>query len=122
MVASQSITAADADTAKKRKREEDREERRLRKKHKSKSKSHSKANASEADDVQPHGSNGHKAESLETISTQSLVVAQPETDSNGLKVAKRTTTPGDKSTSWRVSNPIGGRMLDIDPVFSADEE
>lgn len=23
--------------------------------------------------------------------------------------------------SWKISNPLGGRMLDIDPVFSLDE-
>ncbi len=27
----------------------------------------------------------------------------------------------ERSAAWKVSNPMGGRMLDIDPVFSSDE-
>lgn len=27
-----------------------------------------------------------------------------------------------KKTSWRISDPVGGQMLDIDPIFSRDEK
>lgn len=29
---------------------------------------------------------------------------------------------GDGETGWRISKPMGGRMLDIDPILTADEE
>lgn len=32
------------------------------------------------------------------------------------------TPPVDGISDWKVSKPMGGRMLDIDPILTADEE
>lgn len=125
MAPNKSTTVADDEAAKKRKRDkaEDREERQARKKHKSKSKSHPKPNAIQDGNVQPQKSAGNKAESLEPAAVQSPVLAQSNGTSNGLEMTKRRLSPAGEqpSASWKVSKPIGGRMLDIDPVFSTDE-
>ncbi|KAK7751196.1 NET1-associated nuclear protein 1 [Diatrype stigma] len=37
-------------------------------------------------------------------------------------VAKSTRAPRSQLPSWKVSQPMGGRMLDIDPILTADEK
>lgn len=109
------LAAADADAAKKRKRDkaEDRDDRKARKKQKSKSKTSTQTNADEVDQVQPHSPTGGKV----------VVPALQDASSDGAKaVQKRDTRGKGPSTSWKVSKPSGGRMLDLDPVFSDDEE
>lgn len=114
MMSSQSTTVADVDAAKKRKRDkEERHERRVRKKLKSKSKTNLKANDNQIS----------KVGSPEPSAVQSLVLAPTDPDSNDLTMAQRRAARVEgPSASWKVSKPIGGRMLDIDPIFSADEE
>jgi len=43
--------------------------------------------------------------------------AEPADTSSGLPTALSL----ERSAAWKVSKPMGGRMLDIDPVFSSDE-
>lgn len=108
-------TAVDADAAKKRKRDkaEDREDRKARKKQKSKSKSHLNANTDQVGEVQPGNSTSDKG----------LVLAQSNASLSVLDmVQKEGAQVEGSSVSWKVSKPIGGRMIDLDPIFSPDEE
>ena len=41
---------------------------------------------------------------------------------NGAVVKAAPRAKADRSTTWKVSEPMGGAMTDIDPIFSADEE
>lgn len=108
----------DSERAAKRKRDkaETEEERRNRKKQKSKRKSLPEQNGQQDEDDAP---TSHIAESQSQPADEIMDTAEKQLvrkgASNGLvEVAK-------SSAAWHVSKPIGGRMLDIDPVFSDDE-
>lgn len=47
--------------------------------------------------------------------------SEVEAQSNGKKKKGKKPKSGN-AAAWRVSAPFGGRMLDIDPVFTQDEE
>lgn len=47
--------------------------------------------------------------------------SEVEAQSNGKKKKGKKSKSGNAAT-WRVSAPFGGRMVDIDPVFTQDEE
>ena len=51
--------------------------------------------------------------------------AQGEASSTSKKSGKRSkskTSKASKAPEWRFSKPVGGRMIDVDPVFSNDEK
>jgi NET1-associated nuclear protein 1 (U3 small nucleolar RNA-associated protein 17) len=104
---------AEADRATKRKRDkaEAEEERRNRKKQKSKPKSLPDQNGQQDNEA---GSTTQQSRSQPTDELSNLQLVR-QGDSNGQVQATRSAAP------WHVSKPIGGRMLDIDPVFSLDE-
>lgn len=86
------------------------EERRNRKKQKSKRKSLSE-NGDQTDAPATKSNAGSNSGNQDYVATDGQLVAQENT-SGQLEVA---------NSSWNVSKPIGGRMLNIDPVFSEDE-
>ena len=103
----------DSERATKRKRDkvETEEEKRNRKKQKSKRKSLPEQNGHKDDDAvesqqSPEPETGKEPASLQLV--------RPGESSGQLEAVRH-------SAAWNVSKPIGGRMLDIDPVFSADE-
>jgi NET1-associated nuclear protein 1 (U3 small nucleolar RNA-associated protein 17) len=106
----------DSEAVKKRKRDraETEEERRNRKKQKSKRKSLPQQNGQQdGDDLQTHpGAQSEQTNGLSDAKDLQLV-RQDHTNRQVESVSP--------ATPWKVSKPIGGRMLDIDPVFSVDE-
>lgn len=106
----------DSERASKRKREkaETEEERRNRKKQKSKRKSLPGENRQKDDDSVPI------PKPADTITPNGV------SDPSNFQLVRqgdinaRLEAVGSPS-AWNVSRPIGGRMLDIDPVFSVDE-
>lgn len=56
------------------------------------------------------------ADSVANLNSNSLAVQPIDGNSGPLQLA---TT--DRLASWKVSKPMGGRMSDIDPIFSQDE-
>lgn len=116
-------TTAEADAMKKRKRDkaEDRDDRNARKKHKSKSKLQYNAIG---DDTGKSRVQDSTAREDEPDAEQPMVLAVSDTSPSGLGtvVQKQEAQVEGPSASWKISKPIGGRMLDIDPIFSADEE
>jgi len=110
-----SKTDTNGDTAalKKRKREPKEDSvlpQQQQKKHRRKSKS--KLNGEEEADIEDQGANGDTA-ALQQVDGD---VALPDAASQALD------GPGeDAPAAWKVQNPMGGRMLDIDPIFSVDE-
>ncbi len=106
----------DSDRATKRKRDkaEAEEERRNSKKQKSKRKSFPEQNGQPDDDGVP---------TPQPVEVQS---GDDVSNPSGLQLVRQGDTYGQLETvsstsAWSVSKPIGGRMLDIDPVFSVDE-
>lgn len=102
-----------AESLKKRKldRTDLQEEKRNRKKQKSKRKSLSEATGDQTNVPVTKGNTGSNSTNQDFIASEGQLVARE--DANGqLQVANST---------WNVSKPIGGRMLDIDPIFSEDE-
>lgn len=108
----------DSERAAKRKRDkaETEEERRNRKKQKSKRQSLLEQNGQQDhDDVQQsHLTDSQSQPADGVLNTAEMQIVHKE-ESNGQFGAVRS------SAAWNVSKPIGGRMLDIDPVFSVDE-
>lgn len=109
----------DSGSATKRKRDkaETEEERRNRKKQKSKRKSLPEQNGQggqEEDEGPPAQPPTGLVTGKEVSNTAGGQLVLQE-NTNGQLEAVRS------SAAWNVSKPIGGRMLDIDPVFSADE-
>jgi NET1-associated nuclear protein 1 (U3 small nucleolar RNA-associated protein 17) len=58
-----------------------------------------------------------------------VVSDEPELDASGpLTLTKddqkkgRTVTRGHDALPWKLSQPVGGRMLDIDPILTQDEQ
>lgn len=103
---------ANGDTAalKKRKREPKDDPALSQKKHRRQSRSKLQANADADEDASASdGQNPSKAALQQTDADLELPDASTQ-----LSVRA-------KSASWKVSKPMGGRMLDIDPVFSPDE-
>ncbi|KAB5578373.1 quinon protein alcohol dehydrogenase-like superfamily [Coniochaeta sp. 2T2.1] len=103
----------DSDRATKRKRDkaETEEERRNRKKQKSKRKSLPEQNGHKDDDAVP----AQQSPEPEAVKDPASLQLVRQDGTNGQLEAVR------HSAAWNVSKPIGGRMLDIDPAFSADE-
>lgn len=106
----------DSERATKRKRDkaETEEERRNRKKQKSKRKSLPEQDGQKGDDAVPGSqpADSQPADEVPNVADLQLVT---KGESNGQL------EPVNSSAAWNVSKPIGGRMLDIDPVFSVDE-
>ena len=96
----------DLEAAKKRKRDgaEDRDDRKALKRQKSKTKTkrRSRRNGDES-----------LGDQLDSTVARRRDAAPTKVGSADLEEA---------SSSWKISKPLGGRMLDIDPIFSADEE
>lgn len=108
--------AGDLEAAKKRKRDKAdlQEERQNRKKQKSKRKSLPEQNG-EKDDEAPSRQNNVGLQTADEVEV-----------SNNLQIVTQNTANGQveilkSPASWIVSKPMGGRILDIDPVFSVDE-
>lgn len=43
-------------------------------------------------------------------------------DKTGQRNLELVTKPTDSEAGWRISRPMGGRMLDIDPILTVDEQ
>jgi hypothetical protein len=103
----------DTASLKKRKREPKDDPALSQKKHRRQSKSKLQANANADEDASASdGQNPSKAALQQTGGDLEL----PDASSQSLAVSVR-----ERLASWKVSKPMGGRMLDIDPVFSPDE-
>jgi NET1-associated nuclear protein 1 (U3 small nucleolar RNA-associated protein 17) len=88
------------------------EERRNRKKQKSKRKSLGEQNGEQIDTTPvAEGNLGSNSSNQDYIATKGQLIVK-ETSNGQLETT---------NSSWNVSKPIGGRMLDIDPIFSEDE-
>lgn len=60
------------------------------------------------------------ADTNDDILSKTVVLQQRDGDVELADASSK--LPADRrSASWKVSKPMGGRMLDIDPVFSPDE-
>lgn len=105
----------DSERAAKRKRDkaETEEERRNRKKQKSKRKSLPEQGGQTDDDGVPATQPVESKSDAEVSNHASLQLLLQDNTNGQLEVRS--------SSVWNVSKPIGGRMLNIDPVFSADE-
>jgi NET1-associated nuclear protein 1 (U3 small nucleolar RNA-associated protein 17) len=105
---------ANGETAalKKRKRDKTEEERRTRKKHRSKSGAHD-----ELLDAPENAEREGPSEGLELVPVSNGSISTGLSSETALGSLRR-----DGLSSWTVSNPMGGRMLDIDPIFSVDEQ
>ncbi|KAK3341366.1 WD40-repeat-containing domain protein [Lasiosphaeria hispida] len=103
---------ANGETAslKKRKREPKDEPSPL-KRHRSKSKSKSQAN-------------GSPSKEMKSLVQSTVSISHPADDDMELSgtLTTRNELAQVPSAAWKVSNPMGGRMLDIDPIFSPDEQ
>ena len=106
----------ESERAAKRKRDkaETEEERRNRRKQKSKRKSLPEQSGQDDGLEVPAGEYQEKQPNGKPWSTGELRIVRKE-ESNGQLERVRS------AAAWNVSKPIGGRMLDIDPVFSVDE-
>lgn len=87
------------------------EERRNRKKQKSKRKSLGEQNGEQTDIPAAEGNAGSNSRKQEYVAKEGQLVVK-EASYGQLEVT---------NSSWNVSKPIAGRMLDIDPIFSEDE-
>lgn len=47
---------------------------------------------------------------------------EDNTQSNGRKKKGKRSKSSGGGPAWRVSKPFGGRMIDVDPVFTEDEK
>jgi NET1-associated nuclear protein 1 (U3 small nucleolar RNA-associated protein 17) len=45
-----------------------------------------------------------------------------DTPKKARKRSKSKASKGSKGPEWKVSTPVGGRMIDVDPVFTDDEK
>lgn len=75
-------------------------------------------------DGKPSKPKAHKrdAEEAELKGNALKVLADLKADGGSEQVANG--TPGDRdahTVGWKLSSPLGGRIADIDPVFSEDE-
>jgi NET1-associated nuclear protein 1 (U3 small nucleolar RNA-associated protein 17) len=87
------------------------EERLNRKKQKSKRKSLGEQNGEQTGTPAAQSNAGSNSRNQDYIAPQGQLVVK-EASIGQLEVA---------NSSWNVSKPIGGRMLDIDPIFAEDE-
>jgi NET1-associated nuclear protein 1 (U3 small nucleolar RNA-associated protein 17) len=119
---------SDTDGLKKRKRAKSdvHEERPSRKKRSSRSKRHSEShkrqNANQKDTQKDTQNNAPNSDRPKKPGDQDLNAAaedmqlvREQSTGNELELANL-------PVSWHLSKPIGGRILDIDPIFSVDEE
>ncbi|KAK2068193.1 hypothetical protein P8C59_002850 [Phyllachora maydis] len=97
---------------KKRKRDKIDDERRSSKKHRSKSRGQVEASAST--DAAPE-KNGGICEGSEKA------MIEKEAKMDALSYAEKSKKPDQQAALWTLSKPMGGRMLNIDPIFSVDE-
>lgn len=112
----------------KRKREADEQSRRKRRRHE---RTPIKANLENGQPPQPETpiqTNGLE-NSLENEGQKALVIAKPDTPQVEKREKRKHRSSSRKERNlrentckWTVSNPIGGRMLDIDPIITDDEK
>lgn len=114
-MAAQAHNGTSSATLKKRKRDKHDEERKARKRHRSKSQGQADGHtgASTIDDDANNDDNDDPSDQLQ-------MEAENHSDLNFPELERY--APGDFGPAWKVSNPMGGRMLDIDPIFSRDEQ
>ena len=82
--------------------------------------------------IQTNGVNGHDVESPkegspEAVNFDEYVNLEREAEQKGKEERRKKrqllrsfTTP--KLPRWKISEPIGGRMINVDPVFTVDEK
>jgi hypothetical protein len=106
---------------KKRKRDgnEDRAERPTRKKQRSKSDADTEVD--ESSQLQPDGVTEEDGEHAELNSEFKDVARLDKTELSLSKAAQQDGTAR-QAPSWTLSKPIGGKIMDIDPIFSIDEK
>jgi NET1-associated nuclear protein 1 (U3 small nucleolar RNA-associated protein 17) len=114
--------------ANKRKREADEQSRRKRRRHDRTPRKANLENGQPSRPDTPIRTNGLES-GEENEGEKALVVAKPDTPQveKREKRKHRSSSRKEKSVKentckWAVSNPIGGRMLDIDPVITDDEK
>lgn len=65
-----------------------------------------------------NGSGAHDADSSDAEDFEQYTKTEEEAE----KKAKKSKAPKSKGSEWKVSAPIGGRMIDVDPLFTEGEK
>ncbi|KAK3488863.1 uncharacterized protein B0T23DRAFT_186847 [Neurospora hispaniola] len=72
--------------------------------------------------TQPAAANGNVDDTTDSQESTLFENKDLQTANGDLELTDASNTLTTRNTSaWKVSNPMGGRMLDIDPIFSLDE-
>lgn len=66
-----------------------------------------------------NGRNAPAPRNLKPTEAESAAKSEPLTTFRPQEVIRQS---DDGEAGWKVSKPMGGRMLDIDPIFTADEK
>jgi NET1-associated nuclear protein 1 (U3 small nucleolar RNA-associated protein 17) len=108
---------ANGETAsmKKRKREPKDETSPLLKRHRSKSKSKQPTNGIPEEDSKVNGTPTRRGKEVVQHISHDVELVDSSTPAGTELAVRKAQAP------WKLSNPMGGRMLDIDPIFSSDE-